>query len=99
MGRRCAGTLRMPPSWRNKTDARTPSKRSRLFCGVTIVILPAGWPRAKTGPAADQKICKKRQFGIVAKVIFPAEVTMYAEKMETAADKLDRAPRRQRGLG
>ena len=51
--------------------------------------------RTRRGP----QICTKRQFGIVAQVILPAEVSMQAEKIPTTADKLDRAPRWRRGLG
>ena len=51
--------------------------------------------RTRRGP----KIWATRQIGAVAQLIFPAEVTIYAEKIPVTADKLDRAPRWQRGLG
>ena len=57
-----------------QTDARTSHQRSRLYCGVAIVIFPAELTthgdRTRRGP----EICTKRQSGIVAQVILPAEV-------------------------
>ena len=45
------------------------------------------------------KICRMRQFAVVAWAIFPAEVTTYKKRILTTAEKLDQAPRRQCGLG
>ena len=46
----------------------------------------------------EPKVCTKRQFGGAARVISPAGVTVYAEKIPTTTEKLGRVPRWQRGL-
>ena len=80
------------------TDARTSSQGGRLYRGVAIVISLAEMTthddRARRGP----NTCTKHHFGIATQVIFPAEVTTFAQKIRTTAAKLDRAPRWRRGL-
>ena len=99
MRRRCVFSRRTSPNRWNKTDARTSSQRSRLFSGLAIVIFPAESNTHGERTRREPKDCAKRRFSIVAQVIFLAEVTMQAGKIPTTADKLDRAPRWQRGFG
>ena len=76
------GSRRTSPSRRNETDARTASKKSRLYCGAAIAISLADVTTREDRARGGPKVCAKCQFGIVAKVIFPAEVTTYAEKYQ-----------------
>ena len=64
-----------------------------------MVIFPAELTTHEEGTRRERKTCTKRQFGRVASVIVSAEVTMKPEKIETTAEKPDRAPRWERGLG
>ena len=81
-----------------QTDARTSCQKNRCFCGVAIVIFPPELATDEVRTRREPKICGKRQFGGAARVISPAEVTTYKEKIRTTADKLGRAPRLQHGL-
>ena len=76
------GSRRTSPSRRNETDARTASKKSRLYCGAAIAISLADVTTREDRARGGPKVCAKCHFGIVAKVIFPAEVTTFAEKYQ-----------------
>ena len=64
------GSRRTSPSRRNETDARTASKKSRLYCGAAIAISLADVTTREDRARGGPKVCAKCQFGIVAKVIF-----------------------------
>ena len=64
-----------------------------------MVIFPAELTTRKERTRHGRKICARHQFGRAARVIFPGEVTMYAEKIPTTAQKLGRVPRWQSGHG
>ena len=57
-----------------QTDARTSYQRSRLYCGVAIVIFPAELATHGDMTRRGPEICTRRQSGIVAQVILPAKV-------------------------
>ena len=90
---------RTSPTRRGETDARTSSHRSRLFSGFASVISPAELTTREDRTCRGPKTCMKRHFGIATQVISPAEVPTLAEQKPTTADKLDRVPHWQRGLG
>ena len=64
-----------------------------------MIIFPAESTTHEETTRRGPKICWKSQFDIVVWVIFPADVTMYAEEILTTAEKSDRALRWQCVLG
>ena len=65
-----AALLRCSPSditeQAEQTDARTSSQRSRHYCGVAIVISPAGSTNNVEKTRRGPSVCAKRLFGSVA---------------------------------
>ena len=53
-----------------QTDARTSYQRSRLYCGVAIVISPAELTANGTGPVADQKSARSASRALLPRLFF-----------------------------